>query len=270
MQEDDIGHDDLPVIVQGAWSADKLHFVRYFSTLFSSGMKKLWPNRAYVDLFAGPGRCVDRETKAEFDGSPLVALKCETPFTHLFFNDINPRFVDALTKRQERGHPEANVQYFNSDCNVAARQIAEQIPPSTLTLVFIDPWNYELTFDGLAHLARRQATDLIVTFHVTAMKRAAHLEIEAVDAFLGGRDWRDRYWESQGDVSKPPTTVLIETFRDRLGSRLGYTQFGEPELIKNSRGAPNFYLLFASRHPRGLDFWEKASARLPSGQRTMF
>ena len=269
-QGDEPGIDGLSVLVQGSWSKDKLYFVSYFSSLFNGGMKNRWPTRAYVDLFAGPGRCKDRETGIEFAGSPLAALECQTPFTHLFFNDIDKGFVDALTKRQERLHPQANVEYLNLDCNRAAQQIAQQIPKGALTLAFIDPWNYELTFDSLAHLGRRQATDLIVTFHTTAIKRNAHQQIAAVDAFLDDQNWRARYWESQGNVSRPPTTVLIDTFQSRLRSRLGYTQFGDPMSIRNSAGAPIFYLLFASKHPKGLEFWEKSSTRLRSGQRSMF
>ena len=269
-QETDLGNDGLPVLVQGPWSQDKLYFVNYFSSLFNGGMKNLWPTRAYVDLFAGPGLCKNRETGAEFPGSPMTALECPTPFTHLFFNDIEKGFVDALTKRQDQLHPQANAQYLNLDCNQAAEQIAKQIPSGALTLAFIDPWNYELTFDGLAHLGQRQSTDLIVTFHTTAIKRNAHQEVAAVDAFLDDQTWRARYWESQSDVSHPPTTVLIDTFMNRLETRLKYTQFGAPIAIRNSIGVPIFYLLFASKHPRGLDFWEKASARLRSGQRLMF
>ena len=269
-QEAEPGSDGLPVLVQGPWSRDKLYFVDYFSSLFNGGMKNRWPKRAYVDLFSGPGLCKDRETGTEFDGSPLAALECQTPFTHLFFNDLDTGFVDALTKRQERQHPQANVEYLNFDCNRAAQHIAEQIPRDALTLAFIDPWNYELTFDSLAHLGQRRATDLIVTFHTTAIKRNAHQDIAAVDAFLDDQNWRDRYWKSQGNVSKPPTTVLIDTFQSHLQGKLGYTHFGKPMTIKNSSGSPFFYLLFASKHPRGLDFWKKSSTRQRSGQRIMF
>ena len=268
-QNAQVGSDGLPVLVQGPWSKDKLHFVSYFSTLFNGGMKNHWRTRAYVDLFAGPGRCIDRETGVEYDGSPLLALECRTPFTHLFFNDIEDSFVSALMTRQERRHPDSNVEYFNLDCNQAAQKIAAQLPPGALTLAFIDPWNYELGFNSLAYLGGRQATDLIVTFHTTAIKRNAHQEIAAVDDFLDDRDWKTRYWASHGDVSRPPTLELIDTYRSRLRDRLGYTQFGDPMPIRNSNGAPFFYLLFASKHPRGLDFWEKSSARLRSGQRQL-
>ena len=268
-QETELGSDGLPVLVQGSWSQDKLHFVSYFSSLFNGGMKNLWPTRAYVDLFAGPGLCKDRDTGVEFHGSPLRALDCQIPFTHLFLNDIEKVFVDTLTKRQERLHPQANVEYFSLDCNLAAQNIAKRVPRDALTLAFIDLWNYELAFDSLAHLGQRQATDLIVTFHTTAIKRNAHQKLAAVDAFLDDGNWRSNYWESRGNVSSPPTTVLIDTFRSSLRSRLGYTQFGDPMPIRNSNGSPFFYLLFASKHPRGLDFWEKSSAKLRTGQRFM-
>lgn len=232
-------------------------------------MKNLWSNRAYVDLFAGPGLCKEGGAGTEFDGSPILALDCPTPFTHLFFNDINTDFVDALSKRQEQRHPQANVKYLNLDCNQAAQQIAQQVPRSALTLAFIDPWNYELTFDGLSHLGQRPATDLIVTFHTGAIKRNAHLIIKAVDAFLDDENWRTRYWESLGDVSNPPTTVLIDTFQNSLRKKLSYTQFGDPMPIRNSSGVPMFYLVFASKNLRGLDFWQKSIARSRSGQRRM-
>ena len=268
-QETEFGSDGLPVLMQGSWSQDKLYFVDYFSSLFNGGMKNLWPIRAYVDLFAGPGICKDRNSGIEFLGSPLAALDCKTPFTHLFFNDIDERSINALAQRQECLYPTANVEYFNLDCNQAAQQIASRIPKSALTLVFVDGWNYEMQFDSLALLGRRPATDLIVTFHTGAIKRNAHHLIEAVDKFLDDRNWRDRYMEAQGNVSNPPTTVLIDTFRSSLRSRLGYTEFGAPTLIRNSKGSPIFYLLFASKHYRGLDFWEKSSAKLRSGQGVM-
>ena len=264
------GSDGLPALLQGQWSEDKLHFVSYFSSLFNGGMKNRWSTRVYVDLFAGPGLCRDRETGAEFAGSPLKALECPIPFTHLFFNDIDKDSIEALKKRQEKSHPQANVEYFNDDCNEAAEQIAGQAPRGALTLAFIDPWKYELSFKGLSHLGRRLATDLVVTFHSSSIKRNVHHEIEEVDAFLADENWRSRYWKAQSDISHSGTEVLIETFQRSLQRRLGYEHFGVPKVIRNSNGSPMFYVLFASKHPRGLDFWKKSSDRLRSGQKLMF
>ena len=252
------GSDELPVIVQGPWSKDKQHFVSYFAALFNGGMKNIWSKRVYVDLFAGPGMCVDQTTQTEFEGSPLRALGCPTPFTHFFFNDINNQFVNALKQRQERLFPSANVNYYNSQSNLATSKIANDLPQGALVLVFVDPWSYEITFDALASLAERPSTDLIVTFHSTMIKRNAHLQIAAVDGFLNDPNWRESYWAAEGDPSKPRTVVLIDIFRTQLTNRLGYRYFGDPAIIRNTKGAPFFYLLFASRHSRGLDFWKKS------------
>ncbi len=264
------GRDGLPVLVQGAWSRDKLYFVEYFEALFNGGMKNLWPTRAYVDLFSGPGMCIDRDTGEEFEGSPLLALGCSTPFTHHYFNDIDTELIGALEQRQQRLFPQAKVTYSNLDCNLAATSIAAQLPKGALTLAFIDPWAYEVTFDALASLLQGPHIDVIVTFHSTAIKRNVHQEVAAVDKFLDGTAWRERYWAAQGDLSTPPRVVLIDTLRARLRERLDYKFFGDPEVIRSTNGAPMYYMIFASHHPRGRDFWRKSSTRTRSGQRTMF
>ncbi len=238
--------------------------------LFNTGMKNLWNTRVYVDLFAGPGVCVDRYSGQEFEGSPIRALNCKTPFTHLFFNDSKPDIVNALKARQLRMFPDANVFYSALDCNEAAPNIGRQLPGNALTLVFIDPWNYELNFQALSLLARRSSIDLIVTFHTTAIKRNARLELEEVDLFLGDTEWRNRFFAAKGDVSNSGTKVIIESFKSNLKNRLGYKYFGDPEPIRNEHGNPIFYLLFASHNARGLDFWEKSSYIKASGQRAMF
>ena len=264
------GSDGLPVLSQGSWSRDKLYFLFYFSALFNGGMKRRWPKRVYVDLFAGPGMCVDRTTGQECDGSPMQALRCTPSFTQFFFNDEDSLAVNALRSRQLRMFPSANVEYSNLDCNVAARNIRRDLPNGALTLLFVDPWTYDLRFDSLALLVDGASVDLIVTFHTGAIKRNAHRELEMVDKFLDDSTWRPRYWSAQGNPSNPPTLVLLDTFRGRLEDRLGYQYFGDPEIITNTRGVPMYYVCFASRHPRGLDFWQKSSARMRSGQRTMF
>jgi len=233
-------------------------------------MKGKWSDRIYVDLFSGPGLCLDQTTGEEFEGSPLQALQCATPFTELIFNDVNDSFIDALKIRQRRMFPDADVRYHNLECNPAAQKIGAEIPRGALVLTFVDPWTYEVSFKSIAKLTRGSSTDLIVTFHTTAIKRNAHQQIQAVDEFLGDESWRDRYWNARGDPSNPPTHVLLETFQNNLRDRLGYRFFGKPMVIRNTTGSPMYYVVFASHHSRGLDFWEKSLLKMPSGQRTLF
>ena len=205
----------------------------------------------------------------EFRGSPMLALGCKPPFTRLYLNDRAPGFVAALKQRQEREFPDSVVSYSALDCNEAAAAIAARIPRNALVLCFIDPWTYEITFDSIASLCEHPFIDLIVTFQTTAIKRNARHEIESVNRFLGGEAWRSEYIDAEGDPSRSRTHVLIDAFTDRLRKRLGFRHFGRPQAIRNTAGAPMFYVLFASRHPRGLDFWSKSSAIMRSGQRSM-
>ena len=207
MQQIELARDGLPLIVQGPWSKDKLYFVDYFSAVFNGGMKNLWPTRAYVDLFSGPGICRDRVSGEEFEGSPIQALHCATPFTHFFFNDIDNASIDALRLRQEKLSPSAVARYYNLDCNAAAVRIGDEIPNGALTLAFIDPWTYEIAFDAIASLVHSRSVDLIVTFHSTAIKRGARHDVAAVDKFLDDENWREHYWSAQGDPSNPPTSA---------------------------------------------------------------
>jgi three-Cys-motif partner protein len=74
----------------GHWAKEKLHYIRRHCQIFNTGMKRQWSTRTYIDLFAGPGICLVQTTREEINGSPLLALSCEVPFTHYFFNDVQP------------------------------------------------------------------------------------------------------------------------------------------------------------------------------------
>ena len=114
--------DGMPAILQGSWSENKLYFLNYFMNMFNSGMKNKWAFRAYVDLFSGPGICIDRATGREFYGSPLRAMGCKTPFTHLYLNDSDAESVRALEVRQKSCFL-MRIQSITS--SIAMRQLQE-------------------------------------------------------------------------------------------------------------------------------------------------
>jgi hypothetical protein len=63
--------DGLPARVSGAWAQEKLAYLRKCKTIFNGGKNQWEP--VYLDLLAGPGRCVVTQTLEEFAGSPLLA-----------------------------------------------------------------------------------------------------------------------------------------------------------------------------------------------------
>ena len=95
--------DGLPARCVEPWSRDKLYYVRGYLDLFARAMHRKFAVRHYVDLFAGPGRCVFDDDSGEIDGSPLQALSIEPRFTRYHFVDVDPGALAALRTRLTPG-----------------------------------------------------------------------------------------------------------------------------------------------------------------------
>lgn len=267
-QELVIASDGLPALAVGPWAEEKLYFLSYFTELFNGGMKYKWPLRAYIDLFSGPGMCAINETSREIAGSPLCALKCGIPFTHLFFNDVDSKSIEAL---RERTHGyESEINYYEFDCNEAIEKILRDLPTGALGLGFIDPWNWEITFESVYKLTEGRAMDLIIIFHTGSIKRNAHRVLQSLDSFIGDSLWRDRYLDSFAKGERRGSRIILDHYEDRLRNITGYRFVNDSVLVTNSGGTPLYHLIYASRSSRGEDFWNKSISKTSLGQHRLF
>lgn len=260
------GSDGQPAMVAGVWAKDKLYYIQFYCDIFNTGMKGKWSIRTYIDLFSGPGRCVIEETGEEFDGSPLVALKCKVPFTHYFFNELNKDSLTAL-KNRTSSFTSANINYFNMDCNDVIDHLLPKLPPNSLDFCFIDPTNWQIKFDSIRRLTNDRRIDLAITFHVGAIKRCADDAPEELDDFFGDSAWREEYRSMLRSGRREGSRVLLDAYEERIRG-LGYKKkdIQDRVLVRGPRNIPLYYLIFVSKHPRGKDFWDKISLKSPSGQ----
>lgn len=256
----------------GIWSKEKLHYVQRYCDIFSKSMKRKWSTRVYIDLFSGPGRCVIRHTGEEIDGSPTIAAACVPGFTDLFVNDRDTAALSALRQRLD-GSTTASVHYFSEDCNAAARSIglhlADLSPSSQLSLCFIDPTSCQIHFESVAALTRGRRMDLIVVFQIGGMKRALYTKSPRITRFFGD-DPADPKWYrlyvANGFQGRGLTRVLLDHYQEKL-ARLGYVGFHDEVSVElNNDGVPLYHMLFASKHPRGKDFWKKVAGKQHTGQ----
>lgn len=262
-----IGKDGHLVRKLGSWAREKLFYVESYIDIFNSGMKKKWPRRTYVDLFSGPGRVLIGGAE-EIDGSPLLARDAEISFTDLFLNDIEPQAISALEARFEAESHSARVEFLTLDCNQAVREIRQRLPANTLDLAFIDPTNWQITFDSLKHLTAGRRMDLIITFHVGGMKRAVEYAPAALDAFFGIEDWRSAYAQSAKAGKREGSRILLDCYESQLRT-IGYKWAQDDVRITNQRNLGLYHLVFASKNPRGEDFWQKITAKSSAGQLKM-
>ncbi len=227
--------------------------------LFAVGMSKKWSERAYVDLFAGPGLCM-RDDGAVEDGSPLIALA--KPFTRLVFVELEELDVVALTDRiAERANGDRAV-VIAGDCNDVVDQVHALLPRDGLTFAFVDPTSWQVRFETIAALTKARRVDLLITFHVGGMRRVADRDQPRLDQFFGTKTWRPFVGRQQLEASK-----LLDVYRAQLAA-IGYAIDASTPAIRvvNSQRAPMYYLLFASKHPRGYEFWRKVVAEEETGQ----
>ena len=263
-----VGTDGEFVLKVGSWAKDKLFYIRRYCYIFNEAMKDKWAIRTYIDLFAGPGRCFVETTKEEINGSPLLALSCEVPFTHYFLNDIRPNVINSL-KTRAASYSSATVVYFSKDCNLVVDELLQRLPSSSLSLdfCFIDPFSWEINFNSIRKLTEKRRMDLAVTFHVGGMKRVAHNPPQELIDFFPDPSWQQEYVKAT-ETGRLKGRVLLDAYERGLRN-LGYGEIKDYVLAVNKKNVPLYYLIFASKHPRGADFWDKIAGRSEAGQLRM-
>ena len=260
--------DGLLIRDSGPWAKEKLYYVARYISIFNNGMKNRWPLRGYIDLMAGPGRCIDRGSAEEFDGSPLLAVKAEPGFTRLVFVEADADAAAALAQRIKNDSRRCAVVV--SDCNQRStiEEVRARIDPSMLSLCFVDNLGLNVTFETIRMLVDgNRPIDLIFTFQVNDLTRNVETamnspEGERFDRFFGSKRWRDviRRFERGETARSDRATALADFYGSQLGS-IGYTQVEQlHRIMKNTKSAHLYLLLLASRHPKATEFFRKIAA----------
>ncbi len=273
MTENIIGSDGLTIRSSGTWVREKLYYLERYLDIFSVGMKRKWLGKLYyVDLFAGPGQCLVRDTKEEIDGSPLIALKFN--FAKYFFIEADRICYEALDERAQRRAPEKynRVKILYGDCNKKIDEI--KISPSNLGLAFIDPTGVSpLAFDTVKKLTVNRKIDLIINFHEGMgirmnLHQYTKKDGSALDSFMGSDRWRQRFRKAPTTIDQVCREIAAE-YRENL-QKLGYQVFEDDQIpIKSDQNTLLYYLLFASKHRKGSEFWRKIGEIDARGQRKL-
>lgn len=274
-------YDGLPIREYGPWVVEKLDYLQRYIDVFETSMRRKWSRRHYIDLFAGPGKCVCRRTGMIYLGSPLLALTTRYPFTDYFFVDCDSDSIATLQQRCRISPLNARIQFEVGDANRVARKIVKHIQgvPS-LNLAFLDPDGLELRWDTVATLAQIERLDLIIHYSQMGLNRAmpnvfSSETLTDVDLFFGDTEWRTIYEQYQRHEEQFLHRQLMDHYKSKL-RRLGYKEtlrddeVGAEPVMRNEKNAPLYRLLFASKHPLGHEFWQKVVDRNVYGQRRLF
>ena len=273
--------DGLPLRCVGEWAYDKIYrLVQYFG-IFASGMKNAWTGLNYVEICSGPGRCLIREDRTEMDGTALAIIRHKQfpVLQNAVFIDASPRVVDVLNQRiknlgASRIARAAVGDYQQPD---SICRILNGLPDGCLNLVFIDPTECDVPFSTLSRIVDHlDNADLLINFALgtdvtrniipAILSPTTHAAVrEKYGGFLGSPDFCSRPDVVQLAARSDHDDLrraFTDAYQERLRS-IGYI-YTDVRPVRHY-----YYLLFASRKPKGLEFWKKSCAIEPDNQRLL-
>ena len=208
------------------------------------------------------------EAVVEFlKGSPRVALDIANPFTSYMFVERDPERVAELKALKKDYASAREITITEGDANAAIKAwLAGNVDwRHHRAVVFLDPFGMQVPWSTIEALAQTRAIEVLVNFPLgMAIQRLLIKTGDipkgwqiSLDTFFGSPDWRELVYEkSEGFFGPQLNKVsgsgarLLAWYRDRLRRIFGYVSTAR--LIKNTRGNPLYYLIWAGPNATGL------------------
>ncbi len=235
----------------------------------------------FIDGFAGPGTYEGGE-----DGSPIVAIKAlvqhrdfeemtkRTEFVFMF-SEPKPKRVRSL--RAELQDFEAEMNGFPPKLKVYVRDrrfydLAEGILDDVHrkghklapTFAFVDPFGCkDVRMDQLSELLSHDRCELFIYFNFNFVNRWS--SSGEVDQVLEGLYGTDRYRDAPPAGHPDRHRFLLDLYLEQLRTRANF-RYIQPFRMINSAGITGHYMVFATRHIKGLKAMKHAMWKVaPSG-----
>lgn len=276
------------IAVVGPWAKEKLDALGRYLDFYTKVLKNQPWRTIYVDAFAGGGRAVvraepkndatgtllfldEQEVDAEqhelVDGSPRVALDVANPFSRYVFIEPDRARGDELEamKQEYGGSRHIDVLHMDAAAGidwVTSRSISKA---SHRGIAFLDPFGAKLDWPSIQKLANTGLFEVVVNFALNmAIQRMLPNSGEipdawakTLDAYFGSRAWFAEVYKERSGLFATSGFEKREDYSDRLlklyrsNLKAVFGQVSTPRLIRNTRGMPLYYLLWAGPHPKG-------------------
>lgn len=257
-------HDKLAIPEEGDWAEKKYKLVALYDKLFSTGMKRKWDKRIYIDLFCGPGKVKLRGTRKIVYSSPLLALTVPDPFDIYIFCDKDKNNINTLKSYVGNLKIEKEIKYFDDDCNIIVQELInyiKNIKGSVLSFCFLDPYGLgDLQFDTIKKLSSLKIDFLILlpTGYDANLNKEIYLNEKSykLDTFLGNKEWR-KEWEL-----KKSNNFVDFFLREYINQMVRLSYINISPSIFDTIYAPGtkklyYHLAFFSKHKLGYKFWKE-------------
>ena len=274
----------------GPWARDKLDALARYLEFYTKVLKNQPWRTLYLDAYAGGGRAVvrigarppprggdlfsdappiDTEVRELIDGSPRIALGLADPFDRYILVDSDPERVAELQALKAEFGDRRTINVLKATAAEGIDWVTRQ-PISRKThrgIAFLDPFGANLDWASVQKLAATGLFEVVVNFALSmAIQRMLPNSGDvpdawalALDAYFGDRAWFDAVYERGGGLFAASSVEkrddsserLLALYRSRLRTAFGHVS--TPRLIRNTRGAPLYYLIWAGSNKKGLE-----------------
>lgn len=248
--------DGLPRLKVQDWAERKHRLLTQYIEA-SSYARKEWPRRTYIDLYCGPGKCVDKNGKVS-DGSTLAALRAAriAPFTEVYISDLEVANVEACASRLEQIGCRPTMA-LAEPASTAVERVASCLNPKALHLAFLDPFSlHALPFSVIDRLTKFNKIDLLI--HFSAMDFARNykrlVREDSIDLYIPGASQNYDERRTLRDNRRRAFALWYQALLDRkfFSSNV--------EMVKG-KGRHMYWLIHATRNKTALGIWNDIQRR---------
>jgi three-Cys-motif partner protein len=287
--------------VVGPWAKEKLEALGRYLDFYTKVMKNQPWRTIYIDAFAGGGRAVvragsttgpnerllfldesevDAEQRELIDGSPRIALDVDYPFSRYVFIEPDRARGDELEAMKKEYGLSRRIDILHMDAAAGIEWVISQSisKRSHRGIAFLDPFGARLNWSSIRALADTGLFEVVINFGLNmAIQRMLPNSGEipeawakTLDAYFGSRRWFAEVYGERSSLFANSGFEKRDDYIDRLlklycsNLEEAFGNVAAPRLIRNTRGAPLYYLLWAGPHPKGQ---EGANYILKMGQR---
>ncbi|AGG70910.1 three-Cys-motif partner protein TcmP [Sinorhizobium meliloti] len=274
----------------GPWAKEKLDILARYLDFYTKVLKNQPWRTIYIDAFAGGGSAkvrIKNEPAATFDlleptdsqdgeqeeflhGSPRVALDIANPFSRYVFCEPAAKRAVELNELEAEFSNSRQIKLLKVPAAEGIAWVTSQaISKKTHRgVAFLDPFGARLEWSSVQSLADTGLFEVVVNFALNmAINRMLPNDgdvpvawADTLDRYFGSHEWFEEVYSSDAHGLFASTEIrkrddyserLLELYRRNLKNAFGFVS--TPRLIRNTRGAPLYYLLWAGPHRKGLE-----------------
>lgn len=219
----------------------------------------------------------DPEQAQLVEGSPKRSLDLANPFDAYIFIDADPRRIEMLKalKAEYVGRRKITIRQGSAAAEIDWVLSNKPDKAKHRGVAFLDPFGAHLEWRSVQGLAETGVFEVLINFPLDmAINRLitvrGHIPENwraQLDAFFPPGWWDEAYDRDPGlfadailgEIDETALTTKRRDARDRLLAfylrhlKATFGHVSQAKLIRNTRGHPLYYLIWAGHHPAGLE-----------------